>query len=197
MKVFFIEQLLRTIRQTAYSAYREHILSMQVNSQGSRVSRAAHTLLRWRGGMWRCSAQALLLTAVSVAGALAEVLAAPAAVSGRTEAGSGDRVTQRPVLTLTAAAAVRTPVIPVTGCTNTQSWGSLHTPQYILHWGQPREAVLYCGFTMVTGDVSTFLMDLYRFKIITRYSLIAVILFLKSNLWQETLASNNALGKNC
>ncbi len=197
MKVFFIEQLLRTIRQTAYSAYREHILSMQVNSQGSRVSRAAHTL---SGDVVACGvvlAQALLLTAVSVAGALAEVLAAPAAVSGRTEAGSGDRVTQRPVLTLTAAAAVRTPVIPVTGCTNTQSWGSLHTPQYILHWGQPREAVLYCGFTMVTGDVSTFLMDLYRFKIITRYSLIAVILFLKSNLWQETLASNNALGKNC
>ncbi len=121
MKVFFIEQLLRTIRQTAYSAYREHILSMQVNSQGSRVSRAAHTL---SGDVVACGvvlAQALLLTAVSVAGALAEVLAAPAAVSGRTEAGSGDRVTQRPVLTLTAAAAVRTPVIPVTGCTNTQS----------------------------------------------------------------------------
>ncbi len=102
------------------------ILSMQVNSQGSRVSRCTPL----SGDVVACGvvlAQALLLTAVSVAGALAEVLAAPAAVSGRTEAGSGDRVTQRPVLTLTAAAAVRTPVIPVTGCTNTQSWGSLHT----------------------------------------------------------------------
>lgn len=87
----------------------------QLLTEGSRVSRAAHTLSGDVVARGVVLAQALLLTAVSVAGALAEVLAAPATVSGRTEAGSGDGVTQRPVLTLTAAAAVRTPVIPVTG----------------------------------------------------------------------------------
>ncbi len=164
MKVFFIEQLLRTIRQTAYSAYRgayiEHAGEL---TRLPCIPVCTHTL-RWRGGMWRCSG-----TGTSADSRVRSWSArrGPRSASRGIRphrGGSGDRVTQRPVLTLTAAAAVRTPVIPVTGCTNTQSWGSLHTPQYILHWGQPREAVLYCGFTMVTGDVSTFLMDLYRFK---------------------------------
>ena len=60
-------------------------------------------------------ALAPLLTAVSVGGGFAVGLAAPAPVARRADAGPGDGVTQRGVLTLAAAAAVGAPVAAVTG----------------------------------------------------------------------------------
>lgn len=124
-------QVLAAARRHQTQASDSHTLlslsacSVQVNLQRSRVSRAANALSGDVVARGVVLAQAPLLAAVSVGGALAEILAAPAAVPGRTEAGSGDGVTQRLVLTLTAAAAVRTPVITVTCCTNTQSCISL------------------------------------------------------------------------
>lgn len=57
----------------------------------------------------------LLLAAVPVGAHLAEGLTAPASEARGADTGSGDRVTQRSVLTLTSVTAVRAPVFTVTG----------------------------------------------------------------------------------
>lgn len=107
------------------TAASERTRGTRVNLQRSRVSRAANALSGDVVARGVVLAQAFLLAVVAIGVAFAEVLAAPAAVPGRADAGSGDGVTQRLVLTLTAAAAVRTPVITVTCCANTQSCFSL------------------------------------------------------------------------
>lgn len=99
-------------------------------SQCSSVTGAAHTLSAHVMACCVVLTLTLVLAVVSVGEALTNLLTAPAAVSGRTDAHSAHGVTQRPVLTLTTISAVRTPVTAVTRCKQQQH--TLHT-QYNLN----------------------------------------------------------------
>lgn len=102
------------------------------DSQRSRVTRTAHALSGDVVARGVVLALARLLAVIAVGGALADLLAAPAAVPGRTDASSADGVTQRPVLTLTPTAAMWTPVTAVARYTKTHKHKKLQVLPHMI-----------------------------------------------------------------